>query len=97
MKPSRFSLSLAPLLALIPSLHAWEMAEVPLSSPWAEQVDPTHFLPEYPRPGMVRDAWLNLNGLPPGLGNPRPLRLAIRPLRHPGSLRFPTGLVSPQL
>ena len=30
---------------------------------WAEQVDPAHELPEYPRPQLVRGEWQNLNGL----------------------------------
>ena len=30
---------------------------------WAEDVTPDRVLPEYPRPMMVRDQWLNLNGL----------------------------------
>lgn len=30
---------------------------------WAADVDPNNVLPEYPRPQMVRDEWLNLNGL----------------------------------
>ena len=41
----------------------WKMAEVPISTPWAQEVDPLNVLPEYPRPIMQRDAWLNLNGL----------------------------------
>jgi hypothetical protein len=30
---------------------------------WATQVDPQAPLPEYPRPRLVREQWLNLNGL----------------------------------
>lgn len=41
----------------------WRIADVPLQTPWAEQVDPANVLPEYPRPQMVRPQWLNLNGL----------------------------------
>jgi len=32
-------------------------------SRWAGEVSPKNVLPEYPRPMMVRDNWLNLNGL----------------------------------
>ncbi|WP_141736774.1 glycoside hydrolase family 2 protein [Oligoflexus tunisiensis] len=34
-----------------------------LMSPWAADIDENHVRPEYPRPQMVRDSWLNLNGL----------------------------------
>ena len=30
---------------------------------WGENLDPSEALPEYPRPQMVRDQWMNLNGL----------------------------------
>lgn len=30
---------------------------------WAREVGPDNAIPEYPRPQMVRDSWLNLNGL----------------------------------
>lgn len=30
---------------------------------WTDQVSPENALPEYPRPQLVRDNWLNLNGL----------------------------------
>ncbi len=30
---------------------------------WASQVDPDNVLPEYPRPQLVREEWLNMNGL----------------------------------
>ncbi len=30
---------------------------------WADQVDPNNVLPEYPRPQLVREQWVNLNGL----------------------------------
>lgn len=42
---------------------AWQPAENPLFTTWSEQVDYSMPWPEYPRPGMVRDEWLNLNGL----------------------------------
>lgn len=34
----------------------------PIQTPWDSQIDPEHVLPEYPRPQLVRDPWLNLNG-----------------------------------
>jgi hypothetical protein len=34
-----------------------------LKTRWAAEVDPAAPLPEYPRPQMVRPAWMNLNGL----------------------------------
>lgn len=39
------------------------MADVPLQTPWAKQLNPVNVLPEYPRPQLVREKWLNLNGV----------------------------------
>ncbi|HWJ90673.1 MAG TPA: glycoside hydrolase family 2 TIM barrel-domain containing protein [Flavisolibacter sp.] len=33
-----------------------------LATPWTDQVDRQHPLPEYPRPQLVRANWINLNG-----------------------------------
>lgn len=41
----------------------WKIAEGNLMTRWALVVDPDCVLPEYPRPQMVRDNWMNLNGL----------------------------------
>lgn len=41
----------------------WKPAEGPLMTRWAGDVTPESVLPEYPRPQMVREEWLNLNGL----------------------------------
>jgi hypothetical protein len=35
----------------------------PLPTPWSADVDPRNPLPEYPRPQMRRERWLNLNGI----------------------------------
>ena len=47
-----------------------------LKTPWTDQVDPQLPWPEYPRPQMVRERWLNLNGpweyAISGLGTPQP-------------------------
>lgn len=42
---------------------AWQSAENPLFTVWGERVDPTGPWPEYPRPGLVREEWMSLNGL----------------------------------
>ncbi|MDR1645491.1 MAG: beta-galactosidase [Tannerellaceae bacterium] len=41
----------------------WKPAGDKIRTPWAEQVNPTHVLPEYPRPLIERSEWRNLNGL----------------------------------
>lgn len=41
----------------------WKPAPTPLSTPWAEQVTPENVWPQYPRPTLKREQWLNLNGL----------------------------------
>ena len=59
--------TLAAALLLIPSvaLHAADWKPVPghIMTEWAAKVDPNHVLPEYPRPQLVREHWVNLNGL----------------------------------
>ncbi len=60
----RIFLVVAALLAGCFALSAqWSPAGDKIMSPWAEQVDPANVLPEYPRPQMVRNNWMNLNGL----------------------------------
>jgi len=39
------------------------MQTAALMTDYAQQVDPTNTLPEYPRPQMVRTNWMNLNGI----------------------------------
>ncbi|MEQ9442864.1 MAG: glycoside hydrolase family 2 TIM barrel-domain containing protein [Cyclobacteriaceae bacterium] len=62
------------LLLLIPFLRCqqppdqetppeWQPQTVSLMTRWAEDLSPTNAHQEYPRPQMVREQWLNLNGL----------------------------------
>jgi hypothetical protein len=41
----------------------WKIAENPILTKWASEVDPLKPWLQYPRPDMVRNAWINLNGL----------------------------------
>jgi len=41
----------------------WEPKKAPLMSKFSKDVNPDKVLPEYPRPQMVREKWINLNGL----------------------------------
>lgn len=42
---------------------SWKIAEGVLVTRWTNQVNPKDVLSEYPRPQMVRNEWMNLNGL----------------------------------
>jgi hypothetical protein len=44
-------------------LSDWEIKSDRLLTKWANEVNPENVHPEYPRPQMVRDEWMNLNGL----------------------------------
>lgn len=41
----------------------WKIADNPILTEWAFNVDPLKPWPEYPRPDLVRNKWINLNGL----------------------------------
>lgn len=51
------------LFCTIASSQSWEPAGDKIKTRWADEVNPSNPLPEYPRPQMVRGDWLNLNGL----------------------------------
>ncbi|NQT17550.1 MAG: beta-galactosidase, partial [Planctomycetes bacterium] len=51
------------LMAAPPDEATWKPADGPLMTRWAKEISPDNVLPEYPRPQMVRQPWLNLNGL----------------------------------
>jgi hypothetical protein len=51
------------LLALFAVQQVWAQGQSEaLMTRWGAEVDPAAVLPEYPRPQLVREAWLNLNG-----------------------------------
>lgn len=41
----------------------WQPKSAPIMTRWAKEVSPTNVHPEYPRPQLVRDEWMNLNGV----------------------------------
>jgi len=45
-----------------PEKHHLKGSE-PMLTPWAEKLDKNNPLPEYPRPIMEREKWMNLNGI----------------------------------
>ena len=52
------------LLSALGSAHFFnhKVRLLPLTTPWGEALDPDHVLEEYPRPQMIRDNFLSLNG-----------------------------------
>ena len=64
MKKTALILLLFLLIGLTPAwTQPWQPAGERIRTPWADQVNPSNPLPEYPRPLMQRDRWMNLNGL----------------------------------
>lgn len=52
------------MLSSVLTLSAqWSPAGDKIKTSWAEKIDPSNVLPEYPRPIMERSDWKNLNGL----------------------------------
>jgi len=55
-----FCLFLLPVVVLA---EEWQIVGDKITTRFAKDVDPNNPLPEYPRPQMKRETWLNLNGL----------------------------------
>lgn len=51
------------LVPFISLAQKWEMKKAPLMTAFSKDVNPDKVLPEYPRPQLVREQWMNLNGL----------------------------------
>ncbi len=62
-KSALFILVLCLTCATATRAQSWQPAGDHISTPWAQLVNPAAPLPEYPRPLMQRDDWMNLNGL----------------------------------
>ncbi len=43
--------------------NSWNIVGGKITSPWADSVNPSNVLPDYPRPQLQRSDWQNLNGL----------------------------------
>ena len=56
----RIILAILPLMSMA---QKWEMKQAPLMTSFSKDVNPESVLPEYPRPQMVREKWMNLNGV----------------------------------
>ena len=54
---------LTALFLAVNLLAQWQPQGDKLKTPWAETLNPSNVLPEYPRPIMERGDWQNLNGL----------------------------------
>lgn len=48
---------------MVDNTNVWKIAPSPLVTSFAEKVSPENVLPEYPRPQLVRERWMTLNGL----------------------------------
>lgn len=63
----------------------WSIAENKMYTKWAHDVDPLKPWLQYPRPDMVRNKWINLNGLWDYAITPR----NIKPIKWDGSILVP--------
>ena len=63
MKKINFLFAISFFTITVFAQDSWKIAGQKIATPWAEKVDPSMPLPEYPRPQMVRTKWMNLNGL----------------------------------
>lgn len=67
-------------------VRQWSSKPIAIKTRWADMVKPENPLSEYPRPQMVRDNWINLNGL---------WNYAITPLNANKPLQFDGNILVP--
>lgn len=74
----------------------WQRLSAPVMTPWGEQIDPESVWQEYPRPQLVRQDWMNLNGLWGYFRRDNSVRLAAEPAvsRFKKSILVPFGVES---
>ncbi len=53
----------AMLMSMVGYAQEWQRLSAALMTPWGEQIDPENVWQEYPRPQLVRQDWMNLNGV----------------------------------
>ena len=64
MKKTSLLLFITSVLFYSANSQEWKITSAKIVTPWAEKVNASNPLPEYPRPQMVRtNNWTNLNGL----------------------------------
>ena len=63
MKTKQLFLVAAMLWSIANQAAEWKRLSAPLMTPWGEQINPEHVWEEYPRPQLVREDWMNLNGV----------------------------------
>ncbi len=80
------ALSLAAVACLNAADSDWKPAQGPLVTRWAREVTPETAHREYPRPQLVRENWLNLNGLWDYAITPMP---ASEPTAYEGKILVP--------
>jgi beta-galactosidase/beta-glucuronidase len=76
----------AALICLLAAQAQWKPAGDKIKTKWAENIDISRVLPEYPRPLMVRQNWSNLNGL---------WSYAIRPMGEVCPIKFDGNILVP--
>lgn len=57
------SIAIVVMVPLETDAQQWKAVQGHIMTPWGETLTPGNVLPEYPRPQMERDLWMNLNGL----------------------------------
>ena len=87
----RLAFSLLAMFTLTGIYAQWQPQGDKIKTQWADQVNPSNVLPEYPRPIMERSDWMNLNGLWDYAIRPRD---EVRPDAFDGKILVPFAIES---